>query len=44
MRELGVLVGIDGPLGNVLKVRPPMPFQPEHADIAVAAMDQAMAG
>ena len=44
MRELGVLVGIDGPLGNVLKVRPPIPFQPEHADIAVAAMDQAMAG
>lgn len=43
MRERGVLVGIDGPLGNVLKVRPPMPFQPEHADIAVAAMDEAMA-
>ncbi len=44
MRELGVLVGIDGPLGNVLKVRPPMPFRPEHADMAVAAMDRAMAG
>lgn len=43
LRERGVLVGIDGPLGNVLKVRPPMPFQPEHADIAIAAMDQAMA-
>jgi len=42
MRELGVLVGIDGPLGNVLKVRPPMPFRPEHADIAIAAMDRAM--
>jgi len=42
MRELGVLVGIDGPLGNVLKVRPPMPFKPEHADIAVAAMDEAL--
>jgi 4-aminobutyrate aminotransferase-like enzyme/aminoglycoside phosphotransferase (APT) family kinase protein len=44
MRELGVLVGIDGPLGNVLKVRPPMPFGPDHADIAVAAMERAMAG
>ena len=44
MRELGVLVGIDGPLGNVLKVRPPMPFGPDHADIAIAAMDRAMAG
>ncbi|WP_119387720.1 aminotransferase class III-fold pyridoxal phosphate-dependent enzyme [Taklimakanibacter lacteus] len=42
MRERGVLVGIDGPLGNVLKVRPPMPFKPEHADIAVAVMDEAM--
>ncbi len=44
MRELGVLVGIDGPLGNVLKVRPPMPFRPEHAGMAVAAMDEAMKG
>jgi 4-aminobutyrate aminotransferase-like enzyme/Ser/Thr protein kinase RdoA (MazF antagonist) len=44
MRDLGVLVGIDGPLGNVLKIRPPMPFNAEHADMAVDAMSQAMAG
>ena len=44
MRDLGGLVGIDGPLGNVLKIRPPMPFNAEHADMAVDAMSQAMAG
>lgn len=43
MRELGVLVGIDGPHGNVLKVRPPLPFAREHAEMAIAAMDEAMA-
>ncbi len=42
LRELGVLVGIDGPYGNVLKVRPPLPFGPEHAAIALDAMDRAM--
>lgn len=43
LRELGVLVGIDGPYGNVLKVRPPLPFGPEHAEIALEAMNKAMA-
>lgn len=42
LRELGVLVGIDGPYGNVLKVRPPLPFAREHAEMALAAMDEAM--
>lgn len=42
LRELGVLVGIDGPCGNVLKVRPPLPFAREHAEMAIAAMDKAM--
>jgi len=43
LRELGVLVGIDGPHGNVLKVRPPLPFAREHAEMVLAAMDKAMA-
>lgn len=30
MRDHGVLIGTDGPLHNVLKIRPPMPFS--HAD------------
>ena len=26
MREEGILLGTDGPLHNVVKIRPPMPF------------------
>ncbi|MBM3583463.1 MAG: aminotransferase class III-fold pyridoxal phosphate-dependent enzyme [Alphaproteobacteria bacterium] len=44
VRELGVLFGTEGAGGNILKIRPPLPFKPEHADIAVAALDQALAG
>jgi 4-aminobutyrate aminotransferase-like enzyme len=39
MREAGVLIGIDGPTANVLKIRPPMPIQEAHADLLVAALD-----
>ncbi len=42
VRELGVLFGTEGAGGNLLKIRPPLPFRPEHADIAVAALDQAL--
>ncbi len=28
-----VLIGYEGPQANVLKLRPPMPFRPEHADL-----------
>lgn len=42
VRELGVLFGTEGAAGNILKIRPPLPFRPEHADIAVAALDQAL--
>jgi 4-aminobutyrate aminotransferase-like enzyme/Ser/Thr protein kinase RdoA (MazF antagonist) len=36
-----VLIGSEGPLGNILKLRPPMPFRPEHADLLVRALDAA---
>jgi 4-aminobutyrate aminotransferase-like enzyme len=36
-----VLIGAEGPLGNVLKIRPPLPFLPEHADVLVAAIEAA---
>ncbi len=39
MRERGVLVGSTGPHGNVLKVRPPMVFTRQHADILINALD-----
>jgi 4-aminobutyrate aminotransferase-like enzyme len=32
MRERHVLISATGPAGNVLKIRPPLPFGPEHAD------------
>ncbi len=32
MREAGVLIGSDGPAHNVLKIRPPMPFELDDAD------------
>jgi 4-aminobutyrate aminotransferase-like enzyme/Ser/Thr protein kinase RdoA (MazF antagonist) len=38
LRDRGVLIGSEGPLGNVLKLRPPMPFRPEHADIVIEAL------
>jgi Ser/Thr protein kinase RdoA (MazF antagonist) len=39
MRKAGVLIGIDGPAANVLKIRPPMPIQEAQADLLVAALD-----
>ena len=32
MRDEGILIGTDGPLHNVLKIRPPMPFATNDAD------------
>jgi 4-aminobutyrate aminotransferase-like enzyme len=32
MRERRVLISATGPRGSVLKIRPPLPFGPEHAD------------
>jgi 4-aminobutyrate aminotransferase-like enzyme/Ser/Thr protein kinase RdoA (MazF antagonist) len=43
MRDQGVLIGRSGPHGNVLKIRPPLIFQPEHADILIEAMDRSLA-
>ena len=38
MRELGVLVGTDGSLHNVIKIRPPMTFGIPEAKLLVAAL------
>jgi 4-aminobutyrate aminotransferase-like enzyme len=40
MREHGILLGTDGPHHNVVKIRPPMPFDRENADFLVATMDK----
>jgi 4-aminobutyrate aminotransferase-like enzyme/Ser/Thr protein kinase RdoA (MazF antagonist) len=42
VRDEGVLVGIEGALGNIVKVRPPVVCRPEHAEIIVHAMDRAL--
>jgi 4-aminobutyrate aminotransferase-like enzyme/Ser/Thr protein kinase RdoA (MazF antagonist) len=36
-----VLIGYEGPEASLLKLRPPMPFRPEHADRLVAAIEAA---
>jgi 4-aminobutyrate aminotransferase-like enzyme/Ser/Thr protein kinase RdoA (MazF antagonist) len=43
MRERGVLLSATGPAGNVLKIRPPLVFQHEHADLLLQALDEALA-
>lgn len=42
VRDAGVLIGSEGVLGNVLKIRPPIVFQREHADLAIDAIDHAL--
>ena len=39
MRERGILLGTDGPLANVLEIRPPMPFTRENAAHLAATLD-----
>jgi 4-aminobutyrate aminotransferase-like enzyme len=38
LREEGILVGTDGPHHNVLKIRPPMPFTIEDADLLASSL------
>jgi 4-aminobutyrate aminotransferase-like enzyme/Ser/Thr protein kinase RdoA (MazF antagonist) len=40
MREEGVLIGTEGPYGNVLKIRPPMPFDESDADRVSTVLDR----
>jgi len=42
MRGLGILIGATGPAGNVLKIRPPLVFQREHADLLLQALDETL--
>ncbi|MEK7833167.1 MAG: aminotransferase class III-fold pyridoxal phosphate-dependent enzyme, partial [Acidobacteriota bacterium] len=40
MRDHGILLGTDGPFHNVIKIRPPMPFNESDADLLVATMEK----
>ena len=42
MRERGVLAGTDGPHHNVVKVRPPMPFDASDADVVLEELERAI--
>ena len=42
MRERGILLGTDGPYHNVIKIRPPMPFDSANADLLVAELERAL--
>jgi 4-aminobutyrate aminotransferase-like enzyme/Ser/Thr protein kinase RdoA (MazF antagonist) len=42
MRELAVLIGSTGPASNVLKIRPPLVFAREHADLLLTKLEEAL--
>jgi 4-aminobutyrate aminotransferase-like enzyme len=42
MRERGILISATGPAANVLKIRPPLVFQREHADLLLRGLDDAI--
>jgi len=37
--DRGILIGTDGPANNVLKIRPPMPFNLRHADHLIQTLE-----
>lgn len=42
LREAGILIGTDGPFHNVLKIRPPMPFNMQDGERLVESLDRAL--
>jgi len=42
MKERGVLLSTDGPLENVIKIKPPLVFSLENADELVAGLDEVL--
>jgi len=44
MRDRRVLISATGPAGNVLKIRPPLPFAHEHVDQLAAVLGEVLAG
>ena len=44
MREQRILLGTDGPFHNVLKIRPPMPFNEQDAEQLVDVLNEVLAG
>ncbi|CAI2054680.1 aspartate aminotransferase family protein [Serratia ficaria] len=42
LREEGVLIGASGPDANILKIRPPLVFNCEHAEILVSSLEKVL--
>ncbi|MBV9620666.1 MAG: aspartate aminotransferase family protein [Gammaproteobacteria bacterium] len=42
LRHRGILVGTTGRGGNVLKIRPPLTLQPQHADLLLRELEQVL--
>lgn len=42
LREHGILAGTDGPYHNVVKIRPPMPFDEQDAEFLVEVMEKVL--
>ncbi|MEM6729784.1 MAG: aspartate aminotransferase family protein, partial [Pseudomonadota bacterium] len=42
LKDRGALLGVIGPGRNILKIRPPMPFAEEHADLLLALLSDAL--
>ena len=42
MRGEGILIGIDGPHANVLKIRPPMPFNEADGELLAGTLDRVL--
>ena len=43
LRNRGILAGVTGRYTNVLKLRPPLVFQPEHVELLLATLDELLA-
>jgi 4-aminobutyrate aminotransferase-like enzyme len=43
MRDRGVLISKIGPHDNILKMRPPLPFSRDNADLLLSTLDDSMA-
>jgi 4-aminobutyrate aminotransferase-like enzyme len=44
LRRRGILAGITGRFSNVLKIRPPLVFQPEHVELLLTELDAELDG
>ena len=42
MKDLGVLLSTDGPLHNVIKIKPPLVFSRPDADVLLACLESVL--